>query len=671
MRLKPILTICCVGACQFFSSSALAQQRTDTPRADSTKRITQSTRDLRGITVEARRIPLLINTSHPVQVMAGDELKKRNSLSVADAVRFFSGVQLKDYGGIGGLKTINVRSMGANHTAVFYDGLQLGNAQNGQVDLGKFSLDNIDTISLYSGQQNNIFQPARGFSAASALYITSRQPGDTAYGSARVKTGSFGLINPSARWQQQISKRIYGNVSAEYMHAHGRYRFRYTNGVYDTTAIRRNADVTAWRVEAGLKGYLKDSSNWTFKVYGYQSERGLPGAIVANHFEYSQRLWDRDLFAQAAYNKQFNDRYSIQARAKYTRLFTRYYDPEYQNEKGFLDNRYTQQEWYVSLANRYAIKSWWEAVLSADFMANTLDADIYRFSYPVRYTNLLALASRIYFDRIEMQGSLLGTMVDEHVRFFTGAGSKRELTPSFSASWQPFAAHNFRIRAFYKNIFRMPTFNDLYYTFIGNTNLRPEYTDQYNAGFSYAKPFRGRLQYVALQADVYYNEVKDKIVAVPAANLFRWTMMNLDKVIIKGVDVSLRAGIQPLDGLDVVLGVNYTFQEAQDRTPGGYNYGHQIPYTPWHSGSFTGNVSWRNWDLNYSFIYTGERYSQKTNILINYIEPWYTSDISLAKRFGRYSVAVEVNNLLNQYYDVILNFPMPGRHFRITGNISF
>lgn len=657
MILKPILTICCSGACLLITGSASAQQRrTDT---------------LKGVTVEARRIPLHINTTHPVQVMAGDELKKRNSLSVADAVRFFSGVQLKDYGGIGGLKTINVRSMGTNHTAVFYDGLQLGNAQNGQVDLGKFSLDNIDTISLYSGQQNNIFQSARGFSAASSLYITSRQPGDSAYGIAKIKTGSFGLINPSLLWQQKISKRIYGTVSAEYMHAHGRYRFRYTNGVYDTIAIRRNADVQAWRLEAGLKGYLKDSSSWTFKVYGYQSERGLPGAIVANHFEYSQRLWDRDLFGQASYNKQVSKRYTLKASAKYTHLFTRYYDPEYQNEHGFLDNRYTQQELYISLANRYQIRDWWEAVLSADFIANKLDADIYRFSYPVRYTNLVAFASRIYFNRFEIQGNLLGTMVDERVRFFTGAGSKRELTPSFSASWQPFAEHNFRIRAFYKNIFRMPTFNDLYYTFIGNTNLRPEYTDQYNVGFSYAKPFRGRLQYIAVQADAYYNKVKDKIVAVPAANLFRWTMMNLDRVEVKGLDVSLRAGIQPIETIAVTLGINYTFQEAQDLTPGGYNYGHQIPYTPWHSGSFTGNVSWQDWDLNYSFIYTGGRYSQKTNILINYIEPWYTSDASLSKRFRRYTITAEVNNILNQYYDVILNFPMPGRHFRLTGNISF
>ncbi len=65
----------------------------------------------------------------------------------------FPGVQIKDYGGIGGLKTINIRSMGTQHVGVFFDGIQLGNAQNGQIDLGRFSLDNMESISLYNGRR--------------------------------------------------------------------------------------------------------------------------------------------------------------------------------------------------------------------------------------------------------------------------------------------------------------------------------------------------------------------------------------------------------------------------------------------------------------------------------------------------------------------------------------
>ena len=110
------------------------------------------------------------------QVLTDSVLQRLNSQSVADALRYFTGVQVKDYGGIGGIKTVNIRSMGTNHVGVFYNGVQLGNAQNGQVDLGRYSLDNVESISLYNGQKSDIFQTAKDFSASSAIYVTTRRP---------------------------------------------------------------------------------------------------------------------------------------------------------------------------------------------------------------------------------------------------------------------------------------------------------------------------------------------------------------------------------------------------------------------------------------------------------------------------------------------------------------
>ncbi len=66
--------------------------------------------------------------------LTGEQLSRLSSHSVADALRYFSGLQIKDYGGVGGLKTVNIRSMGTNHVEVFYDGVELGNAQNRTVD---------------------------------------------------------------------------------------------------------------------------------------------------------------------------------------------------------------------------------------------------------------------------------------------------------------------------------------------------------------------------------------------------------------------------------------------------------------------------------------------------------------------------------------------------------
>lgn len=116
------------------------------------------------------------HTVIPVQQLSGKELQRLSVHSVADAMRYFAGVQIKDYGGIGGLKTVNVRSLGTNHTGVFYDGVQLGNAQNGQIDLGRFSLDNMEALQLYNGQKSSILQPAKDFASASAVYLQTRKP---------------------------------------------------------------------------------------------------------------------------------------------------------------------------------------------------------------------------------------------------------------------------------------------------------------------------------------------------------------------------------------------------------------------------------------------------------------------------------------------------------------
>ena len=167
----------------------------------------------------------------PAQVLSGEELQRLNSNSVADALRYFAGVQVKDYGGVGGIKTVNIRSMGTNHTGVVYDGVELGNAQNGQIDLGQFSLDNIESLSLYNGQKSQILQPAKDFGSAGTVYMRTRTPsfdeGESYHARAAVRFGSFDLLNPSANIELKLSSRVNASLSAEWVNSSGKYKFRY------------------------------------------------------------------------------------------------------------------------------------------------------------------------------------------------------------------------------------------------------------------------------------------------------------------------------------------------------------------------------------------------------------------------------------------------------------
>lgn len=623
---------------------------------------------------------LISRETIPSQTLGGEELKKLNSLSVADALRYFSGLQLKDYGGVGGIKTVNIRSMGTNHLGIFYDGIELGNAQNGQIDLGQFSLDNVEEISLYNGQRSAIFQPASDFGNAGSVYIRTKAPrfmmGRRYNLLVRAKYGSSDTFRFSSLWEQKLSDHISSSLSTSVLTSSGRYKFRYrrvtedNTVAYDTTAVRHNGDIWAFRIEENVRGGIADGY-WNVKAYTYHSERGIPGAIVNNVWRRGERQWDHNTFGQTVFQKSFGDKFSTKALAKYAYYVTRYVNND--ETQIHVDNTYRQQEMYFSTSNVYEILSKWSVSMSYDFKWNKLNANMVDFAFPHRYSNFVSLATALTLSRIQAQASLVEQVAKDHVKYGASSSSRSTLTPAFFVNVYPFESKLLAVRAFAKKSFRMPTFNDLYYADMGNSKLNPESALQYDLGFVLNKDWKqGIVDHFRLQVDGYYNTVHDKIVAYPKGQQFRWTMLNLGKVHIKGVDAMAEVGLEPAKDWKVTARLQYTYQDARDVTdPNTSYYKDQIPYIPWHSGSAILGLSWRKLDLAYSFIYSGERYSQQENILYNHLQPWYTHDMSVVYHARRWSARLDVNNIFSQDYDVILNYPMPKRNYMLTLEYNF
>jgi outer membrane receptor protein involved in Fe transport len=273
------------------------------------------------------------------------------------------------------------------------------------------------------------------------------------------------------------------------------------------------------------------------------------------------------------------------------------------------------------------------------------------------------------------------TYVADRSEIITGAtnlGERRNnylrWTPAVFVSYKPFENRDFNLRGFIKKVFRMPTFNDLYYTDIGNADLRPESALQYDLGATLTTASTSWIN-MELSIDGYHNIITDKIIAVPkGSGQYRWMMMNIGKVKIWGVDLTASADMQLPFDIRLQPRLTYTYQRAMDYSdptdndiPAG-TYKGQIAYIPRHSGSAVVALSRKDFNLNYSFIYTGERYHTSSNILANYEQPWYTHDISASYNFRlsacKFKATVEINNLFNQQYEVILNYPMPGRNYR-------
>lgn len=629
------------------------------------------------VTVSASKRPSVVRSTAPLQVLRAEELSGLGIQSLADAVRRFSGVTVKDYGGIGGLKTVSVRSLGAQHTGVVYDGVAVSNCQAGQIDIGRFSLDNVSQVSLAVGQEDDIFQAARMFASAGVLHIQTERPEFSPDRPDRlrvqVKGGSFGLVNPALRYARRLTQRTSLSVDGDFLRADGAYPFTLENGKLKTQEKRRNSDILSWHTEANLYSLLRDSSRLSVKAYYFQSERGLPGGVIYYNAYNKERLWDRNFFAQTGYEKHFNRQWALKTALKYNYSWNRYMDINNKYESGRQVDRNTQQEYYATLSGLYTPVGRFSYSLSADFAFNRLDNNFTDSPRPERYTTLAVLAARYRHAALTVNGVLLATYVQEKVESGEKPDDKRKLSPSLSISWQPWTDRNLYLRLLYKQVFRVPTFNDLYYLRMGNRNLKPESAAQYNVGITWSGTLKG-LDYVSLTADVYYNRVEDKIVALPM--MYVWKMMNMGTVDIWGSDVKMAAEFTITSRIRCQLSGSYSWQKAVDLTDKqAKNYKDQIPYTPQHAGNVSASLQMPWVNVGYTVLACGERYALPQNIPSNRIDRYAEHTLSLNREFRsgetRIRLQADLVNLTDKQYSVIQYYPMPGRSWRLSASIQF
>ena len=618
-----------------------------------------STTQLPGLEVSERRRPLVT-----VQRLGGEELQSLSSTSIADALKYFAGVQIKDYGGLGGLKTINVRSLGAQHVGVYIDGVRITNAQNGTVDLGKFSLSTLESVSLYNANKLDQCQSPSEFASGATVYLKTRRPACDSI-SALAGIGSFSTYR--GRLNGQFSRRGWsGFVDAEYVNSRGDYPFRYKSEYEDTVGRRKNSDIEYFRLEGALfKG------GFSSHIYYYDSERGCPGGIVrrlSDKYTNIGREWDRDFFVQAGYNRRLGTIHQIQATLRYGHEYLRYNTdyPDNQNTPR-VDNHYRQNDAYASVSYACTPFEWLSLNAGYDARMSWLSADLKRFSTVRRLDQKAVLATQLSWKGARLAASVLYQHYRDHTATRAGAADPiSRFTPSVSLGY---TIAGVTLRAWYKNIFRVPTLNDLYYTQTGNRNLKPEFTRQWNVGAEYALSLASWL--FSAQADAYINNIDNRIVCLPLKGTYTWTMMNYGKTFCRGLNATLSCRFDRNGWTASLLG-SFTCQRDLNRTDPDDRETYDLPicYSPKFSCGVTAVVGWRWVTLTISDIYVGRRiwsYADPDDIL----KPYNNVDLRLSGNYRNFTASFEVNDLFDVQYEHVPRYPMPGRQFRFTLGYSF
>lgn len=634
---------------------------------------TLSCYDLSEFEVVAEAASQELESSVPKRMLDKKDFLRLGAFSVADAAKLLVGADIRDYGGIGGLKTVSVRGIGAKHTAVSYDGVMVADAQSGQVDVGRFSLDNVSVLSLEIGQGDDIFRTAREFTSAGTLSLKTYKPQKNTF-YARIGSGAFGFADAALHQDLVFGDGWAASFNANLLYCEGGYPFTLVNGDSLTREKRADSDVRSLSYEGNLFGVLA-GGDFRLKLYGYNSERGLPGAVNLYNKDNKERLWDDNFFAQVKYELPLSPFFAIKSALKYSYQFSEYDEWNKNYASGLQVDKNTQNEVYASLGVNCSPSPLFSLALTGDFSYSTLENNFVNSKAPKRFSSYAVIAARYGGEVVSATASLLGTWVRDEVRNVAVQPSPyRSLSPSLSLSYRPSPCVPLRLRLSFKENYRIPTFADLYYLRLGNVNLKPERALQGNVGLIWGGACSGLFDKFSVTADIYYNKVYDKIVALPT--MYVWRMMNFGEADIAGNDLAISASLPLAGGLSILADAGYSFMYAVDVTDvSSKNYRHQLPYTPRHSGKFSLTFfnPWVN--VSYNMVAVGERYMLPQNTARNRMSGYVDHSFSLNREFvfKRCSLRLqgELLNVANCNYEVVAYYPMPGFSWRLSTTFLF
>ena len=289
---------------------------------------------LQEVTVTETRHSHALKSTAPMHVIDRHDMSVMGITDMADALHRLPGITLRDYGGAGGMKTVSVRGFGTKHTGVSYDGVMLSECQSGEIDLSRYSLDNVNHLALVIGDNSDIFIPARNAMTPATLQIqtlAATSPDGSPSGfkphlTGQLKAGSFGYTSPFLRYEQHLSPTLAISVVGEYIYAENDYPYTIKNGIETIHDRRRNSRMNSGHAELNMLWQMGNSSKMSGKLYYYDNDRQLPGQVFYYSNTSRETLRDRNFFGQVGYQTRWRNGWAMKLNGKFNWAATLYDD---------------------------------------------------------------------------------------------------------------------------------------------------------------------------------------------------------------------------------------------------------------------------------------------------------------------------------------------------------
>ena len=593
---------------------------------------------LDGISVSAFRTPSPLDRSGPVSIIDSAGSAARGRLNVADLLWTSPSVMLKDYGN---LTTIGLRGADAEQTLILLDGVKLNSAQDNLFDLTTLPLAMAQRVEVVRGNNSALYGAN---SIGGVVSVTTPEP-ERLGAEATAGIGSFGkryLQATQSDWSAPLGYVVTGSLSR----TDDRFTYRDTS---DSVRERINSDIGSQDVMA--KGVYAQSRHRVSLLGEYGiTRRGEPGPT--SWPSDSARMEDYRGIAHLSYELQESDDSQFEAGLYSQQSWRHYWDPD--TLSWVNDTHVTRTSGIVVKQTTHVTR--WASVIAG------LEGEREQFQStaigtPLRRTGSGWAEARLHwlsFDIVPMARFDWLNDTKQGPDSTIARSNTRVVSPKLPLThagppWLSLYASAGRS-------FRAPTFNELYWPedpwTKGNPNLKPELATSVDLAASarYRSFLAGRL-------GLWHSFLTDLIQWQPdSAYVYR--PVNLDTATITGSELELS-----LSSKHAGVAGNATYMLAR-------SHNMDLIYRPRLSFGVSPWATWSIAKMNCDIRYTGQRYTTPDTLPPNHansLPGFLVLDVgvALAPTFGRLETALRggVRNLFDRQYEVMRDYPVPGRNW--------
>lgn len=578
------------------------------------------------IVTPTRMAQSLGSTIADTTVLDEQDIRNSGAADVTTLLRSLPGVEVVQSGGLGSVSSIFMRGTNSDHVLVLLDGVRIDSATSGTTALEHIMLDSIERIEVVRGNASSLY----GSEAIGGVIqlFTKQGKGVPAF-------------NASAGAGSHDTQRLAAGFSGEVKDT----SFSVNAGKVRTDGVSAINPLLVPGTNPNNNGYDNDTLSAQVK-HELNADHALSASLFSTRgntsFDSPYNLAVTDVNNTVASIDKLSLSSDDQLSERWHSLvrLSQGVDDSHTYLNGAPAYRYQTRNNQLTWQNNLKIADSQHLDLAAEYLDQSVSSDT------------------LYTQTSRTVGSLLGGYVGEFGAQQVQVNLRQDNYSDFGTANTGLLGYGarftdaLRFTATLSTAFKAPTFNDLYYplqnfgvygSYVGNPNLRPERSQNREAGLHYAADGQ------QLDAVYFDNRIRDLI---EPDNLFAGSVINIDQAQITGQELNYAGGFG-----DTHLKASATFQNPRDTTTGQI-----LSRRARQFGDIAASHDWEAWRMGAELRYSGTRQDFDLNgnavTLPGYQLLNLTSGYKLDKNLD---LSMRLDNLFNRDYSEAYGYNTLGR----------